>query len=104
MTGATDALVNHLRLSACVVEKSSLRYTPSGLPALEVWLEQSTALQDAGVTRQNQLRLKAIAFAGLAEQLDAQALGVMHSLEGFLSTSRNGKGVVFHIQNLISES
>lgn len=104
MTGAKDGLINHLQLNACVVEKSNLRYTPSGLPALDVWLEQNTALQDAGVPRQNQLRLKAIAFADLAERLDAQALGVMHSLEGFLSTSRNGKGVVFHIQNLNSES
>jgi len=46
------------------------------------------------------LRMKAVAFGAIAQTLVRQDLKVMFHFRGFLNTSRNGKGVVFHIQEL----
>jgi primosomal replication protein N len=97
----TEQSANWLQLSAAVVEKSPLRYTPSGLAALDFWLEQQVSIIDAGRPRQNQLRLKAVAFDQMAETLDRLPLGETRNFSGFLSNARYGKSVVFHIQNLI---
>lgn len=97
----TEQSTNWLQLSAAVVEKNPLRYTPSGLAALDFWLEQHLSISDAGRPRQNQLRLKAVAFDQMAEAIDRLPLGEMQSFSGFLSNARYGKSVVFHIQNLI---
>ena len=96
-----DSTANWLQLSAAVVEKNPLRYTPAGLAALDFWLEQTAGILDAGRPRQNQLRLKAVAFDQMAQAIDRLQVGETRGFEGFLSNARFGKSVVFHIQNLI---
>jgi primosomal replication protein N len=96
-----ESTTNWLRLSAAVVEKNPLRYTPAGRAALDFWLEQHESIFDAGRPRQNQLRLKAVAFDQMAEAIDRLQMGETRGFEGFLSNARFGKSVVFHIQNLI---
>jgi len=89
---------NTLVLSACIAEAEPLRYTPAGLPALNLRLEHESELQEAGQTRQVKAAVKAVAFGTLAEQLVTQAIGSVWRFSGFLATPRNGKSVVFHIQ------
>ena len=89
---------NSLTLSARVAELLPLRYTPAGLPALDVTLEHMSVQQEAGGERQAVLRLKAVAFGTQAERLGRQALESLWTFQGFLAQGRNGKGVVFHIQ------
>jgi len=96
-----EPATNWLRITADLVEKGPLRYTPAGMAALDLWLEQNASIEEAGRPRQNELRLKAIAFDQLAEQLDRLVLGETRGFEGFLSNARYGKSVVFHIQHLI---
>jgi primosomal replication protein N len=62
---------NHLVLLACIAELDSLRYTPAGLPALNLQLQHESEIVEAGQTRQ---------------------------FKGFLATPGKGKHVVFHIQ------
>ncbi|MFZ3128862.1 MAG: primosomal replication protein N [Rhodoferax sp.] len=89
---------NSLVLSACIAEVEALRYTPAGLPALNLRLEHESEVLEAGQSRQVKAAVKAVAFGALAERLVRQAIGSVWRFNGFLATPRNGKHVVFHIQ------
>jgi primosomal replication protein N len=90
--------VNQLVLTACLVEVSPLRYTPAGLPALNFSLESETEVQEMGNKRQVKVSLNAIAIGHIAESIGKQALGSVWKFTGFLGAARQGKNVVFHIQ------
>jgi primosomal replication protein N len=90
--------VNRTELKACIAEQAALRYTPAGLPALDLILEHTSELQEAGQLRKVQLKLRALAIGSLAERLVKQAVGSVWTFSGFLATPRQGKSVVLHIQ------
>ena len=90
--------MNQLVLTACLVEVSPLRYTPAGLPALNFSLESDTEVQEMGTKRQVKVSLKALAIGHLAESIGKQTLGSVWKFTGFLGAARQGKNVVFHIQ------
>jgi primosomal replication protein N len=91
-------LANQLVLTACIAEREALRYTPAGLPALNMKLEHESVIQEAGQARQVKAAVKAVAFGALAERLVKQAIGSGWRFSGFLATPRNGKSVIYHIQ------
>ena len=91
---------NHWVLIACIAEVQPLRYTPAGLPALDIRLEHESLQREAGANRQVKASVKALAFGALAERLARQALGSVWRFQGFLATGRGGKGLVFHIQDI----
>ena len=95
---SVNHVVNQLVLTACIAELDALRYTPAGLPALNLRLEHESDVQEAGQTRQVKAVMKAVAFGAIAERLVKQAIGSAWRFNGFLATPRNGKHVVFHIQ------
>ncbi|MBU3651270.1 MAG: primosomal replication protein N [Limnohabitans sp.] len=90
--------MNHLVLTARITETESLRYTPAGLPALDMQLEHASQVDEAGQTRRTELRLRALALGSLAEQLMRLPLGSEAQFSGFLTTPRNGKRPIFHLQ------
>jgi primosomal replication protein N len=90
---------NQLVLTASIAELGALRYTPAGLPALDLRLEHESLLQEAGQDRQVKASAKAVAFGALAERLVKQAVGSSWRFQGFVATPRNGKNLVFHIQD-----
>jgi len=90
--------VNLTELTACIAEQAALRYTPAGLPALDLILGHASEVQEAGQARKVQLKLRALAFGSLAETLVKQAVGSIWTFKGFLATPRQGKSVVLHIQ------
>ena len=92
--------MNHVELTACIAELSPLRYTPAGIPAVNVILEHESETVEAGVARKVKLTVKAVAFGALAEQTVGLALGKAFGFTGFLINARASKGVVFHIQAL----
>jgi primosomal replication protein N len=91
-------VVNQLVLTACIAEIDALRYTPAGLPALNLKLEHESEILEAGQTRQVKAAIKAVAFGAMAERLVKQAIGSNWRFTGFLATPRNGKNVVLHVQ------
>jgi primosomal replication protein N len=93
------AAVNQLVLTACVAELGALRFTPAGLPAVDLRLEHESTVSDAGQTRQIKAAIKAVAFGSVAERLARQALGSLWRFQGFLATPGNGKHPVLHIQD-----
>ena len=92
-------IANQLLLTASVVELDALRYTPAGLPALNVKLEHESSLMEAGQARAVKAAIKAVAFGTVAERLAKQAIGSVWSFNGFLATPLNGKHVVYHLQD-----
>jgi primosomal replication protein N len=92
---------NSLVLTAVLSQVESLRYTPAGIPALNITLEHSSEVVQVGVKRAVGLEIKALAFGVVAEQLAKQALGSHWKFNGFLANARQGKNVVFHIQEFL---
>jgi len=90
--------VNQFRLLASVVQVQSLRYTPAGIPAINLVLEHESVVTELDTPRQVKLQLRAVAFGALAETLSRQGLESVCEFQGFMANARNGKGVVFHIQ------
>jgi primosomal replication protein N len=90
--------VNRTELTACIAEQAALRYTPAGLPALDLILEHASEVEEAGQMRKVQLKVRALAIGSLAERLAKQAVGSVWTFKGFLATPRQGKSVVLHIQ------
>lgn len=91
--------VNRLVLSANVLEARPLRYTPAGLPVLEMELEHAADVLEAGVSRRVELTLSAIALGDIALMLADTGLGTHLELTGFLAPSRKGsRRLVLHIQ------
>lgn len=90
--------MNRTELSACIAEQAALRYTPAGLPALDLILEHASDVEEAGQMRKVQLKLRALAIGSMAERLVKQAVGSVWTFKGFLATPRQGKSVVLHIQ------
>lgn len=93
-----DDNANHLSLAAVITELAALRYTPAGVPALDLRLEHESRVQEAGQDRQVAASVKAVAFGVLAERLAQQAIGSRWKFQGFLASPRQGKSLVFHIQ------
>lgn len=97
--GVETASANRLSITAALLERAALRYTPAGVPVMDLLLGHQSQQQEAGQVRQVTLQLKAIGFGAIAESLGRQPLGVDLEAQGFLTNTRNGKGVVFHIQD-----
>ncbi|MDT8998480.1 primosomal replication protein N [Paucibacter sp. APW11] len=92
--------MNQLLLQARIEQLGLLRYTPAGLPALDIGLKHESQVLEAGSPRKVLLEMKAVAIGELAKRI--QALGVGHEscYGGFLAAQRNGRGTVFHITEL----
>ncbi len=89
--------MNRLVLTAVPVQRSALRYTPAGLPALDLQLMHQSQLSEDGVPRKVQLELRAVAIGAITRSVQALPLDQPRSFAGFLAAARNGRGVLFHI-------
>ena len=96
--------MNQIVLTACIAEVSALRYTPVGLPALDLRLEHESDIEEAGQQRQVKASVKTVAIGALAERLVKLPLGSLWRFTGFIASPRNSKNVVLHIQNFQSIS
>ena len=92
--------MNRLILAAEVVERGAMRYTPAGLPALDLVLKHQSEVTEDGQPRQVAMQLKAVAIGAITRAAAALALGTPAQFAGFLAASRNGKGLVFHVTEL----
>jgi primosomal replication protein N len=95
--------VNQTILSARIAVAKPLRYTPAGIPALDLRLEHESEALEAGRQRQVKVEIQAVAFGADAETLARQAVGSGFRFTGFLAAFRNGKHPVLHIQSFRQE-
>ena len=91
--------MNQLVLTATALEVKPLRYTPAGLPAVEMLLSHESEVQEAGIRRRIELVVSAVALGDIALLLADTPLGAALSIEGFLAAARKGSNkLVLHIQ------
>lgn len=89
--------MNQLVLSARILELAAVRYTPAGLPALDLMLTHESQVEEAGVRRKVALEIKAVAVGEIVKRVQALGLTEAAVFTGFLSAQRQGRGTVFHI-------
>ena len=91
--------MNRILLTAMVVELQPVRYTPAGVPALELSLEHESEVQEAGQARRVGFHMQAIALGDTAHLLADVPLGTQLEVEGFIAAARKGSSrLVLHIQ------
>ena len=89
--------MNRLVLSAQLVERGALRYTPAGLPALDLSLKHESEVSENGQPRKVSLEVRALAIGDVTQAVATLALGSQGQFGGFLAAARNGRGLRFHI-------
>lgn len=77
-----------------------MRYTPAGLPALDLSLRHESQVTQNGTPRQVSMEIRARAVGDITSALSCIELGSTHGFAGFLGSQRNGRGVVFHVTEL----
>jgi primosomal replication protein N len=92
--------MNRLVLTAQLVERAALRYTPAGLPALDLSLKHESEVTQDGQPRKVSLEIRARAIGAITQQLAGLEIGTIRGFAGFLGPQRNGRGVVFHVTEL----
>ena len=91
--------MNQVSITAIALEVKPLRYTPAGLPAVEMLLEHESEVIEAGQVRRIQLTLPAVALGDIALLLADTPLGASLAIQGFIAQARKGSSkVVLHIQ------
>jgi len=95
--------MNRLLLSAQLVERAAMRYTPAGLPALDVGLKHESELSENGQPRKVSMEMRAVAIGEVTRSLTALTLGDAALFAGFVTSARNGRGLLFHITSVESQ-
>jgi len=87
--------VNRYQVTAQLIERHTLRYTPAGVPAIDVLLEHvSEDLNGRDAT----IGLSAVAFGLVAQTLITVPLGSTLKLDGFLRHSAKSKKIIIQIE------
>jgi len=89
--------MNRLILAAELVERGSTRYTPAGLPALDLGLKHDSEVMEDRQPRKLNLMMRAVAIGEITRTVAALPLGQVATFAGFIAASRNGRGLVFHV-------
>jgi primosomal replication protein N len=89
--------MNRLVLQAQLVERAAVRYTPAGLPALDMSLKHASEVSEDGHHRKVSLEIRAVAIGEITRQVGQLAIGSEAQFAGFLAAARNGRGLVFHV-------
>ena len=89
--------MNRLVLQAQLIERGALRYTPAGIPALDLRLQHASEQTEAGHPRKVALELRAVAIGEITRSVLPLDIGAERGFAGFVSAQRNGRGVVFHV-------
>lgn len=91
--------MNSLRITGRVVECQPLRYTPAGIPVLEMVLDHCSEVLEAEGLRKVAFSISAIAMGDVARMLADIPLGTSVRIEGFLASVRKGsKRLRVHVQ------
>jgi primosomal replication protein N len=92
--------MNRWVLTATLAQRAAVRYTPAGLPALDLSLQHESQVSEDGTTRKVSMEIKAVAIGAITQPLLAQALGAASVYVGFVAASRNKRGLLFHITSV----
>jgi primosomal replication protein N len=90
--------VNQFQVTGTILERDALRYSPAGVPIVSAIIAHGSQQVEAGVTRQVEFEIAALAAGEISGRFAAAELGAAHQFTGFLARkNRNSKALVFHI-------
>jgi primosomal replication protein N len=90
--------VNQLQLTASLLERDVLRYTPAGIPIVSAKLQHTAEQVEAGIPRVVEFEIPVIAAGEISGRFNQAELGIIYRFTGFLARkNRNSKSLVFHI-------
>lgn len=90
--------MSQFQLVASIAERDLLRYTPAGIPVVTAKLLHRSEQTEAGIQRQVEFEIPAIAAGEISGRFCQIELGLPQQFTGFLARkSRNSKSLVFHI-------
>jgi primosomal replication protein N len=90
--------VNQLQFVATISERDILRYSPAGVPIVSATLAHGSQQVEAGVPRQVEFEIAALAAGEISGRFARAELGAAHQFTGFLARkNRSSKALVFHI-------
>lgn len=96
-----DTLANSCVIDGELVELDDLRYTPAGLPRIALKIRHASTQQEAGMPRQLQCDIPAVALGEAALQAGKLKLGQVVKVAGFLAQrSLRNSQLVLHIDNI----
>jgi primosomal replication protein N len=105
MAALPGVAVNRVELIAQAVECTPLRFTPAGMPVLELTLAHESDVVEAGRSRRIEMTIAAIAMGDLARMLERISLGKRMKVTGFLAATRKGSSRLrLHIQTFVAVS
>lgn len=97
----TTRSTNQFDLQATLVSRSTLRYTPAGVPVCEMELKHESVQIEASKPRTVQCVIDAIALGTVAVSLNKLELGSEMIWSGFIALrSHKQKKLQFHICNM----
>jgi primosomal replication protein N len=89
---------NRVDLSGCLVEKKAKRYTPAGLPVLELTLGHESPVIEAASPRVVTFEIRVKAIGQVAERIETISIGTNIKATGFLAPFRqHSKQLIFHL-------
>ena len=93
--------MNQFTLTASLVSKDAIRFTPAGLPVIYCQLEYLGEVTEVNQQRKIQMIVEAIAIGPVHQVLLQMDLGTQAVFEGFMApkTLRNQR-LVFHINHI----
>ncbi len=93
--------IDTLVLSACLSERGVMRYTPAGVPAMECRLAHRSVQQEAGIGRQVEFEIGAVALGEMAQQLAQIQPGALVTVTGFLAPlRRSSRTLLVHLTRI----
>lgn len=97
--------MNQLRLVAEIGEREVLRYTPAGIPIVSAQLRHGSRQREAGIERQVEFEIAAIAAGEISGRFSQAELGRSFEFSGFLARkNRNSRSLVFHITDFAAHA
>lgn len=87
-----------MQLTAQIAERDVMRYSPAGVPIVNLTLQHESQQQEAGIVRTVTLEINAMAAGEIASRVAELPLTAPHQFVGFLAKrNRNSRSLVFHI-------
>ena len=89
---------NRVLLDATLTERGELRYTPAGVPAIDLMLRHASRQPEADIERVVECELAAVAYGDQARGLASVAPGSALRCKGFLARRfRTGLTLALHV-------
>ena len=90
-----------IALTARLVERSIIRYSPAGVPVLECRLEHRSTQWEAQAPRAVEFEMKALALGSVVADVEVLEPGAEVAVRGFLAPTRKGsRTLLLHITGI----